>query len=123
MAAADPHANALVLALTGNLHASKKLIDGFGPYPFMAMLLPATQTVSLFVTDIGGEAWTQMEGGCRPHKLRSSGGDRRGIKLSVKAAPLPGFDGAASTGFAATASPPAIANAPPPPACSTLTPG
>jgi hypothetical protein len=29
-AAADRHANALVVAFTGNLHASRKLIDGFG---------------------------------------------------------------------------------------------
>ena len=119
MAAAGRYANALVVALTGNLHASKKLIDGFGSYPFMAMLLPAAQTVSLLAADSGGEAWTQMENGCQPHKLRSTGGDRRGIALSEKAAPLPGFDGTASTGLAATASPPAIANAPPPPACST----
>jgi hypothetical protein len=89
----------------------------------MAMLLPAAQTVSLFAADTGGEAWTQMEDGCRPHKLRSTHGDRLGIAISENAAPLPGFDGTASTGLAATASPPAIANAPPPPACSNPTPG
>jgi hypothetical protein len=89
----------------------------------MAMLLPAAQTVSLFAADTGGEAWTQMADGCRPHKLGSTGGDRRGIAISEKAAPLPGFDGVASTGVAAAASPPAIANAPPPPACSNPTPG
>jgi hypothetical protein len=32
MAAADRHANALVIALTGNLHPSKKLIEGSGSY-------------------------------------------------------------------------------------------
>ena len=115
--AADRHPNALVLAFTGNVHASKKLIEGFGTYPFMAMLLPATQTISLFVADKGGEAWTQMQDGCRPHKLRSTGGDRRGITLSER---LPGFDGTASTGLAATASSPAVPNAPRAPACSAL---
>lgn len=119
-AAAGRHANALVLALTGNLHASKKLIEGFGSYPFMAMLLPAAQTVSLFVSDQGGEAWTQMQDGCRPHKLRSTGGDNRGIVLSETAAPVRGFDGTASTGLPATASAPAIPNAPAPPACSAI---
>jgi hypothetical protein len=119
IAAAGRHPNALVLALTGNVHASKRLIEGFGSYPFMAMLLPATQTISLFVADKGGEAWTQ-EGGCGPHKLRSTGGDRRGITLSETTSPLPGFDGTASTGLAATASTPAIPNAPPPPACSVV---
>ena len=120
IAAVGRHPNAVVVALTGNVHASKKLIEGFGSYPFMAMLLPAAQTISLFVADKGGEAWTEVEGRCGPHKLPSTGGDRRGITLSETTAPLPGFDGTASTGLAATASAPALPNAPPPPACSAV---
>ena len=108
---------ALVVALTGNLHASKKLIAEFGSYPLMAMLLPAARTVSLFVTDRGGEAWNQMEDGCRPHKQSPTGGERRGVVRSGTAAPIPGFDGVLSTGLAASALFPAIEDAPPPPAC------
>lgn len=119
IAAADHHANALVIALTGNLHASKKLIAGFGSHPLMAMLLPTEQTVSLLVTDKGGDAWSEMEeDGCRPHKHPSSGGERCGIVLSESAAPIPGFDGVLSTGLTSSASFPAIKDAPPPPACS-----
>ncbi len=120
IAAADRHPDALVLALTGNLHASKKAIERFGNYPFMAMLLPAAQTISLFVADKGGEAWTQMQDGCLAHKLRSTDGEQRGITLSETAAPMAGFDGTASTGLAATASSPASLKAPPPPACSAV---
>ena len=118
IAAADRHANTLVVALTGNLHASKKLIAEFGSYPLMAMLLPAEQTVSLLVADKGGEAWSQMEGRCGPQKHDSSGGAQRGLVLSESAAPIPGFDGVLSTGLISTASFPAIKDAPPPPACS-----
>jgi hypothetical protein len=118
IAAANRHKNALVIALTGNLHASKKLIEGFGSYPWMAMLLPTAQTVSLFVTDKGGEAWNQMEDGCRPHKQSSSGGAQRGVVLSASAAPIPGYDGVLPTGLTSTASFPAVKDAPPPPACS-----
>jgi hypothetical protein len=118
LAAADRHPTALVVALTGNLHASKKLIAEFGSYPLMAMLLPAARTVSLFVTDRGGVAWNMMEDGCRPHKQGPTGGERRGVVLSGSAAPIPGFDGVLSTGLAASASFPAIEDAPPPPACS-----
>jgi hypothetical protein len=118
IAAADHHANALVIALVGNVHASKKLIAEVGSYPLMAMLLPAEQTVSLLVTDKGGDAWNNMGDGCRPHKHGSSGGERRGIVLSESAAPIPGFDGVLSTGLTSSASFPAIKDAPPPPACS-----
>jgi len=118
MAAAGRHPHALVLALTGNLHASKKDLL---PAPSMAANLPAAETVSLLAVDKGGESWNRMQDGCGPHRQRGIGGDERGIVLSEGAAPLPGFDGVASTGLAATASPPALPNAPAPPACSTLT--
>jgi hypothetical protein len=44
IAVSDRHPGALLLALVGNLHASKKLIDGFGSFPLMAMLLPAAES-------------------------------------------------------------------------------
>jgi hypothetical protein len=118
IAAANRRPNGLVSALTGNVHASKKELASVAT---MAMALPSAETLSLLVIDKGGEAWNQSEDGCGPHKYRSTGGDRRCITLSEKAAPLPGFDGVASTGLAATASPPAVPGAPPPPACSALT--
>jgi hypothetical protein len=101
---ADP--DAVVIALTGNLHGSKKTLPRFG-YPFMASFLPASETVSLFVADRGGEAWNCQSDGCGPHKLKSSGGDQRGIVLSETASPLSGYDGVLSTGETASASPPA----------------
>lgn len=118
MAAANRYADSLVIALTGNLHASRKPIEGFGAYPLLGMRLPAAQSISLLVIDKGGEAWNQMDDKCGPHKQGSSGGVRRGIVLSESAAPISGYDGVLSTGLPLTASGPAIKDAPPPPACS-----
>ena len=117
-AAADRRPDCLVIVLTGNLHASKKPVARFGSYPWMAMLLPPAETVSLLATDQGGEAWTQMTDGCRPHPLRSTGGERRGVTLAEPAAVERGYDGTLSTGSPSTASLPAVPDAPPPPACS-----
>jgi hypothetical protein len=116
--AARRHPNALVIALTGNVHACKKMLAEVGSYPLMASFLPSAETVSLFATDRGGEAWNCQGDGCRPHNLSSSGGFQREIKLSPGASPLPGYDGALSTGLNATASPPAESRttAPPSPA-------
>jgi len=117
MAAASRHPKALLLALTGNVHGSRKPIAEIGGYPLMAMHLPQAETLTLMVTDKGGESWSSMNGSCGPHKVNSSGGVRRGVDLST-AAPMAGYDGVLSTGLPSTASPPAIENAPPPPACS-----
>jgi hypothetical protein len=102
-AAAERHAGALVIALSGNVHASKKMIEGIDYSP-MAMLLPADATVSLYVADRGGMAWNCQEDGCGPHALRSSHGERREVSLTS----LAGYDGALSTGTVCTASPPAL---------------
>lgn len=95
--------DALVIALTGNLHASKKMLPGVAPYRMMASFLPPAQTVSLAVTDRGGKAWNCQSGVCGPHILDSSGGVRRGVTF---ASPHPAFDGVLSTGLPATASMP-----------------
>jgi hypothetical protein len=109
LSAAKRHPNALVIALTGNVHACKsKSPAGIASYPLMASFLPSAETVSLFVTDRGGEAWNCHGTSCGPHSLDSTGGLNRGITLSQKASPLPGFDGVLSTGLRATASSPAI---------------
>ena len=107
LAAARRRPKALVIALTGNVHACKKTIAEVGSYPLMASFLPNAETVSLFATDRGGEAWNCQDDGCRPHSLSSSGGFQREIRLSPGASPLPGYDGVLSTGMAATASSPA----------------
>jgi hypothetical protein len=107
-AAANKNPDALIIALAGNVHACKGTLPDVGPDPLMASYLPAAETVSLFVTDSGGEAWNCQGGGCGPHELGSSGGNQRGIALSPAASPLPGYDGVLSTGLKATASSPAI---------------
>lgn len=117
LAAANRYPDALVIALVGNVHACKKTPAELGvSYPLMASFLPSAETVSLLVTDRGGEAWNCQGGACGPHKLGSSGGVRREIALSQSASPLPGYDGALSTGRKATASFPATGNPPPGPA-------
>jgi len=107
-AAASENPDALVIALVGNVHACKGTLPDVGPYPLMASFLPAVETVSLFVTDRGGESWNCQGGKCGPHQSGSSGGVERGIKLFPGASPLPGYDGALSTGIKTTASSPAI---------------
>jgi hypothetical protein len=107
--AANKNPDALVIVLVGNVHACKGTLPDVGPYPLMASFLPAAETVSLFVTDRGGEAWNCQGGVCGPQKLGSGGGNERGITLSPGASPLPGYDGVLSTGLKATASSPVIA--------------
>lgn len=107
LAAASRHPGALVIALTGNIHACKKTLPEYASYPLMASFLPSAETLSLFVADRGGEAWTCSGTECGPHSYDSSGGLERGIILSPGASPLPGYDGVLSTGLKATASSPA----------------
>ncbi len=98
--------NALVIALTGNVHACKKTLAEI-PYPLMASFLPSATTISLFVADIGGEAWTCQGDLCKPHPFGSSHRVQRGVDLKPALSPLPGYDGVLSTGLPATASRPA----------------
>jgi hypothetical protein len=104
-AAAERNPGALVIVLTGNLHASKKAIARFGDYPFMAMLLPGDATVSLYAADRGGTAWTNSGSECGAHPMKSSGGEDRGV--AFRKAPMAGYDGVLSTGAVSTASGPA----------------
>lgn len=119
-ASANKYPNALVIVLTGNFHASKakpsEISPGLASYTPMAKLLPQAETVSLYLANDGGEAWVEEEDGCGPHKMGKARGAQRGIVFTEKA-PLPGYDGVLATGLPASASPPAIPNAPAPPAC------
>ena len=96
--------DALVVALSGNVHACKTTMAQIGNYGLMASFLPPSQTVSLVVRDRGGRAWNCQDGACGPHALSSSGGEKRSITF---ASPHPCFDGILSTGLSATASRPA----------------
>ena len=100
-AAREP--DALVIALSGNVHACKEMLAEVGPYRLMGSFLPPARTVSLIVRDRGGRAWNCQSGACGPHALDSSGGVKRGITF---ASPHPGYDGALATGLKATASAP-----------------
>lgn len=102
--AGERHPNALVIALTGNVHACKKILAEVGSYGLMASFLPAAQTMSLAITDRGGQAWNCQNGACGPHPLDPSAGERRAVR---SASPHPCFDGVLSTGVGATASRPA----------------
>ncbi len=96
--------DALLIVLSGNVHASKQELAEVGSYRLMGSFLPPAQTVSLVVTDRGGEAWNCHDGSCGPHTLASSRGANRGITLI---SPHAGYDGVLSTGLTATASKPA----------------
>ena len=100
------HPGALIIALTGNIHGSKKLFRGYSP---MAMLLPPAETLSLLIVDRGGKVWASIDGTDGPHDLRSTGGDERGVDLTPSRSHMGGYDGVLSTGLASTASPPASA--------------
>ncbi len=102
--AADRRPDALVVVLTGNIHACKQVRPEVG-YRTMAAFLDPEQTVSLLVRDRGGEAWNCAEDGCGSHRQRSTGGTTRGVKLRQD---VDGFDGALATGMKSTASPPAV---------------
>jgi len=96
--------DAVVIVLAGNFHVAKKELAEVGSYRPMGSFLPPAQTVSLLVTDRGGDAWNCQDGSCGPHTVKSSGGVIRGITL---VSPHAGYDGVLSTGLAATASKPA----------------
>ncbi len=102
--ASTANPDAVVIVLTGNVHASKQELAEVGSYRLMGSFLPPAQTVSLLVTDRGGEAWNCQDGSCGPHTLASSAGVNREITLI---SPHVGYDGVLSTGLSATASKPA----------------
>jgi hypothetical protein len=102
--ASTANPDAVVIVLTGNVHASKQELAEVGSYRLMGSFLPPAQTVSLLVTDRGGEAWNCQDGSCGPHTLASSAGVNREITLI---SPHAGYDGVLSTGLSVTASKPA----------------
>ena len=88
LSAAERKADALVIALTGNLHAFNVAAPEYAPYALMASFLPAANTISLAITDLGGQAWNCQDGTCGPHTIDSSGGATRGLSLISPASSL-----------------------------------
>ena len=109
--------NDLVLILTGNLHAMR----ASKRYDLAAMYLPATEILSLIVTDRGGETWIDSTtGGCGPQKGTVLDTDPKrpyGIFLDPGLAPFGKVDGVLSLGVPLTASAPAAGEPSPIPAC------
>ena len=112
---AKPHS--LILVLTGNVHAMQAPLFG---YDFAAMYLPASERLSLEVTDTGGEAWATFDGACGP----STGGVETkgrtvpfGISLDPSLAPYGKVDGVLSLDVPLTSSPPAAGEPSPLPPC------
>ncbi len=58
--------SALVVALTGNLHARSSRSADFGNYEFTAMYLPHDGTITLLVTSEGGQFWVNNGTTCGP---------------------------------------------------------
>lgn len=110
--------NDLVLILTGNIHAMQASIRG---YDLAAMYLPPKETLSLEVTDWGGESWSDdTAGGCGPQKGGVPDKDAKrpyGIFLDPSLAPFGKVDGVLSLGVPLTASAPAAGEPSPIPAC------
>ena len=107
--------SALVIVLTGSVHASKDSIDfGGGAIVPAAARLPAARTVSILAEGDGGTAWIcgSLES-CGPTPWQSNARGPRG--LVVKSRPLIDgrkqggkFDGTVDVGVPFTASPPAV---------------
>jgi hypothetical protein len=105
-AARGLYANALVLVLVGNFHASKRpLSNGVETIVPAAADLPPDETISLNVVT-GGEAWNCVGSDCKPHELATARPAGRAVRLGAGA--LPDYDGEIDLGAPATASAPAV---------------
>ena len=107
----------LILIFTGNVHVMRAPMFG---YDFAAMYLPVQESLSLEVTDVGGESWSESDGACGV--LHGGVGNKgvtkpRGVFLDPSLAPYGKVDGILSLGVALTASAPAVGEPSPPPTC------
>lgn len=99
------HPGALILVLSGNLHASKGVNPwAKPPYRLGASFLPVDETRSVLIRSGDGEAWNCQRDTCGPHPQRSTVEHAREIVLGSDS---PGYDAEAFTGAPSTASPPA----------------
>ena len=99
--------DALVLAYSGNRHASRATVSyGEETYAKAARLMPRTGLKTTNIESGPGEAWNCQEDGCRVHRYESDDETARGI-VPLQNDP-DGFDFVAHTGRATTASLPAV---------------
>jgi hypothetical protein len=104
-AISQAHPDALVLILSGNLHASKASNSrAKPPYRLAASFLPKDETRAILIRAGDGEAWNCQGDTCGPHPQRSSVKHSREIVLGGE---TPGYDAEAFTGVLSTYSPPA----------------
>ena len=109
---------ALILVLTGNVHAMQAPLFGF---PTSAMMLPEGQYVSLEMTNVrGGKTWNSTSAGCGPQTVGVADKDQArpyGVHLDPNVAPVGKVDGVFALGTPLTASPPAVGEMSPLPEC------
>ncbi len=109
---------ALVLVLTGNVHAMRAPLFGF---PTSAMVLPEGESISLEMTNVrGGQAWNSTSAGCGPQTVGVADKDQTrpyGVHLDPNLAPVGKVDGVFALGTPLTASPPAVGEILPLPEC------
>ena len=112
----DP--GALILVLTGNVHAMRAPLFGF---PTSAMVLPEGEFVSLEITNSkGSEAWNSTSAGCGPQKSGVADKDPArsyGIYLNPSLSPVGKVDGIFALGTPLTPSSPAVGEVSPLPEC------
>lgn len=109
---------ALILVLTGNVHAMRAPLFGF---PTSAMVLPEGEFVSLEMTNVrGGQAWTSTSAGCGPQNAGVADKDQArpyGVYLDPNLSPIGKVDGVFALGTPLSASPPAVGEISPLPEC------
>ena len=115
----DP--GALILVLTGNVHAMRAPLFGF---PTSAMVLPESEFVSLEFTDRkGSQAWISTSAGCGPQTSGVADKDQArpyGIYLDPNLSPVGKVDGVFALGTPLTASSPAVGEVSPLPECRRI---
>lgn len=96
----------LVLAFSGNAHASRRAATFQGrTYEEAAMRLPKADIVTVFIRGGEGRTWNCQADGCRIHPYGWPGALARGVTPAT--ADTEGFDFIADTGVPTTPSPPA----------------
>jgi hypothetical protein len=117
LALGKAHPDRLVLILCGNIHAMQAPMFG---HNVAAMYIPMEKRLSLEVTDLGGESWTESNGGCGPTRggVKEKGQTSpRGIYLDPTLAPYGKVDGILALGVPLSASEPAAGDPDPLPDC------
>lgn len=106
LSSANPRGKAIVVALTGSVHAQRARYSSdrisFDP---PGVLLPHDRTISILIRADGGSAWSCDKQGCGARSTDPSPAPTRGLAMKRTADGL--FDGILEIGRPETASPPA----------------